>query len=133
MSAKAKILIVDDSEDFVESTKDLLEAHGYEVVCAHNGADGLALAKSARPALMILDVMMATNTEGFEVARQIPQTPELQGLPVVMVTGIRSEMKLGYKVEPDVTWLPVDRILEKPVDPAHLLSVIRKLLARRNS
>lgn len=126
MSAKKKILIVDDDRDFVESNRDLLEANGYEVIAAYDGASGLALAKQARPDLMILDVMMATNTEGFEVSRKIPESPELRNMKVLMVTGIRREMHLPFTFEPDETWLPVDSLFEKPITPATLLAEIQK-------
>ena len=69
MSARGKILIVDDDADFVKSTSDLLAAHGYDVLSAPDGAAGLELARRERPDLMVLDVMMATQTEGFEIAR----------------------------------------------------------------
>jgi two-component system alkaline phosphatase synthesis response regulator PhoP len=127
MSAKKKrILIVDDDRDFVESNQDLLEANGYQVLSAYDGASGLALAKRERPDLMILDVMMATNTEGFEVSRKIPESPELKNMPVIMVTGIRKEMHLPFAFEPDETWLPVDSLFEKPIEPAKLLAEIKK-------
>jgi len=126
MSVKKRILIVDDDRDFVESNKDLLEANGYAVLSAHDGASGLALAKKERPDLMILDVMMATNTEGFEVSRKIPESPELKNMPVIMVTGIRKEMHLPFAFEPDDTWLPVDSLFEKPIEPATLLEEIKK-------
>lgn len=121
-----KILIVDDDPDFVESNKELLEANGYQVVSASNGAEGLALAKKEKPDLMILDVMMATNTEGFEVSRKIPETPELRNMPVLLVTGIRRALNLPFGFEPDKTWLPVDSVFEKPIDPAVLLQEIKK-------
>lgn len=126
MTAKKKILIVDDDRDFVESNKDLLQANGYEVFVAYDGASGLELAKKVRPDLMILDVMMATTTEGFEVSRKIPETPELRGLPVLLVTGIRKALHLPFGFEPDETWLPVDSVFEKPIEPARLLEEIRK-------
>jgi two-component system alkaline phosphatase synthesis response regulator PhoP len=121
-----KILIVDDDPDFVESNKQLLEANGYQVVSASNGGEGLALAKKEKPDLMILDVMMATNTEGFEVSRKIPETPELRNMPVLLVTGIRRALHLPFGFEPDKTWLPVDSVFEKPIDPAVLLQEIKK-------
>lgn len=121
-----KILIVDDDPDFVESNKELLEANGYHVVSASNGTEGLALAKKEKPDLMILDVMMATNTEGFEVSRKIPETPELRNMPVVLVTGIRRALNLPFGFEPDETWLPVNSVFEKPIDPAVLLQEIKK-------
>jgi CheY-like chemotaxis protein len=123
---KHRILIVDDDVDYVESNKELLEANGYEVLTAHNGQDGIALAKKQKPDLMILDVMMATNTEGFEVARKIPSSPELKNMQIVLVTGVRREMNLPFKVEADDTWLPVDKVFEKPIEPQTLLDEIKK-------
>lgn len=126
-----RILIVDDDREFVESNKDLLEAEGYTVLTAYDGASGYALAVREKPDLMILDVMMATHTEGFEVSRKIPQTPELRGMPVILLTGIRRALQLPFRFEPDSTWLPVDSVLEKPVPPETLLEEVRKRLARR--
>jgi two-component system, OmpR family, alkaline phosphatase synthesis response regulator PhoP len=128
MSEPQTILIVDDDPDFVESNKDLLEAYGYRVMTAHDGASGLELAKKIHPNVMILDVMMATQTEGFEIARKIPQTPELQGLHVLLVTGVTKDLHLPFGFEPDETWLPVERVLEKPIDPNRLLAEIQKVI-----
>ena len=125
-SPKKLILIVDDDIEYVESNKELLVAEGYEVMTAHNGKDGLELAKKHKPDLMILDVMMATNTEGFEVARKVPHSPELKGMHILLVTGVRREMALPFKVHPDETWLPVDKVFEKPIDPQDLLDEIKK-------
>ncbi len=127
MAAKT-ILLVDDDVDFTESNKELLEAKGYRVLVAHDGAAGLSLAKKERPDLMILDVMMATETEGFEVSRKIPETPELRNMRVILVTGIRKAMGLSYGFEPDATWLPVNQVLEKPIPPEQLLAEIAKAL-----
>lgn len=132
MSAKERILLVDDDVDFVQSTSDLLQAHGYRVLSAGNGAAGLELARRERPDLMVLDVMMATKTEGFEIAQRIPSCPELRNMPVLLVTGVRSEMKLGFRLEPDETWLPVNRIMEKPIDPAAFIATVGELLRHRN-
>jgi len=129
--AKQKILLVDDDVDFVESNKELLEAEGYEVIMAYNGKDGLAKAKKEKPDLMVLDVMMASKTEGFEVSRQIPQTPELRKMPIILVTGIRKEMNLPFAFEPDETWLPVDSIMEKPIDPKKFLETVKDRLSRK--
>ncbi len=131
MSAKMRVLLVDDDVDFVRSTGDLLEAHGYRVLSAHDGASGLELARRERPDLMVLDVMMATKTEGFEIARRIPTCPELRSMPVLLVTGVRSEMKLGFRLEPNETWLPVSRIMEKPIDPAAFVASVGELLRHR--
>ncbi len=132
MSNPKTILIVDDDRDFVESNKDLLEAYGYRVIAAHDGASGLEMARAEKPDIMILDVMMATQTEGFEVARKIPQTPELKGLHVLLVTGVTKDLHLPFGFEPDETWLPVDRVLEKPIAPSRLLAEIQKVIGGTN-
>lgn len=132
MAMKERILIVDDDVDFVQSTSDLLEAHGYRIISAHDGESGLEMARRERPDLMVLDVMMATKTEGFEVARRIPNCPELRSMPILLVTGVRSEMKLGFRLEPNETWLPVSRIMEKPIDPAGFVASVGELLRNRN-
>ncbi len=119
-----KILVIDDDPDFVESVVNLLEAKGYQVASASNGKDGIAKAKAEKPNLILLDVMMNTKDEGFTVARELQQTAEVKGTPVVMVTGVRREMNLSFGFEPDETWLPVKQILEKPVKPEVLLKAV---------
>lgn len=120
-----KILLVDDDADFVESNKDLLEAEGYQVVVAADGESGLAMALQEKPDLMLLDVMMTHDTEGFEISRKIADNPELKGMKVLLVTGVRKEKDLAYSFEPDKDWLPVQKVLEKPVPPEKLLKEIK--------
>lgn len=121
-----KILLVDDDHDLIDSNKELLESEGYEVHVAFDGKSGLEIAKAVKPDLMILDVIMATSTEGFEISRNIPKIPELKNLPVIMLTGIREKMHLPFGFDPDETWLPVKAVLEKPVVPEKLLEAVRQ-------
>ncbi len=122
------ILIIDDDQEFTESNKDLLEAHGYQVFTSNKGRDGYNLASRIIPDVIILDVMMATETEGFEIARKISENPALAEVSILLVTGMGKEMNLSSPVSPDQTWLPVDRILDKPVQPARLICEIKRLL-----
>lgn len=119
-----KVLIIDDDADFVESIVNLLEARGYQVASASNGQEGVEMAQKEVPNLIILDVMMTTKDEGFNVARQLQQLDKVKGTPVIMVTGVRKEMNLPFGFEPDETWLPVKEILEKPVKPEVLLKAV---------
>jgi CheY-like chemotaxis protein len=119
-----KILVIDDDPDFVDSVENLLEAKGYQVVSASNGKEGVEKARAEKPDLILLDVMMNTKDEGFNVARQMHQIPEIKDTPVVLVTGVRREMNLPFGFEPDETWLPVRQILEKPVKSEILLKVV---------
>ena len=128
MSTARKVLIVDDDAEFVESNKDLFEAFGYEVYTAADGASGLEMARKVQPQVIILDVMMATDTEGFEIARKIPEAPELKNTKVLLVTGITKALHLPQSLKPDETWLPVDRVLDKPISPDRLIHEVQKLL-----
>jgi len=123
------ILVIDDDIDFVESVVNLLEAKGYAVASAYNGTEGVAKAKESKPDLILLDVMMSTKDEGFNVARELHQIEALKGTPVIMCTGVRREMSLPFGFEPDETWLPVKQILEKPVKPEVLLGAVSDALA----
>jgi len=122
-----KILIIDDDPDYVEATETLLEAKGFAVASAENGVAGLAAAKAAPPDLIILDVMMASNTEGFETARAIKEAGFAKPIPVIIVSGARRELSLPFGFEPDSEWLPVKKVLEKPVKPDLLLKTIAEL------
>lgn len=123
-----KVLVIDDDSDFVESIVNLLEARGYAVASASNGKDGVQTARSETPDVILLDVMMTTKDEGFNVARELHGIDELKGTPVIMVTGVRKEMNLPFGFEPDETWLPVKQILEKPVKPEVLLNAVADAL-----
>jgi CheY-like chemotaxis protein len=125
-----KVLIIDDDPDFVDAILNVLDAKGYEVDSAPNGKIGLAKAKERKPDLILLDVMMTTKSEGFDVAREINKDEQLKGIPVILVTGVRKEMSLPFGFEPDEDWLPVKGVLEKPVKPEVLLKTIELNIAQ---
>jgi len=128
MTNKKKVLLVDDDNDFVQSNKQLLEAAGYEVQTANTGKDGIEKAKAVRPDLMLLDVMMASQTEGFEINLEIQNTPELKDVPVIMLTGINEKIDRPYRFDVEQGW-PCAAFLEKPVLPETLLAKVREYTA----
>src|SRR4030042_2582460 len=89
MATKGEILLVDDDPDIRDSLRIILEKNGYSVRTAANGDEALQALKVKRPALMILDVMMTTDTEGFDLAYDLTNKPGLKDLPIVLLT--RSE------------------------------------------
>lgn len=119
-----KVLMIDDDPEFVDAISNLLDAKGYEVHTASNGKDGVAMAKAENPDIILLDVMMTTKHEGFDVARELHEDPTAKDTPILMMTGIRREMNLPFGFEPDEAWLPVKQVLEKPVKPEVLLKAI---------
>jgi CheY-like chemotaxis protein len=132
----AKILIVDDDPDIVESLKMTLEANRYEVYTAANGPEGLKQVKSVKPDLIILDVMMDTVTEGFQVTYQLrnpdPQSEYAQysKIPIMMLTAIGEKKHMKFSTQTDGDFLPVDDFVEKPIRPQVLLEKVKKLLSK---
>ena len=114
--------------EFVEAITNILDAKGYDVVSANDGKDGVAKAKQEKPDIILLDVMMTTKSEGFDVARELSKDANLKGTPVVMLTGVRKEMNLPFGFEPDADWLPVKAFLEKPVKPEVFSRPSKKIL-----
>ncbi|NLT67693.1 MAG: response regulator [Acidobacteria bacterium] len=126
----SKILLIDDDQDLIEMNKSVLTQRGHEVQVAFSAAEATEVAKAGPIDLAIVDVMMEDKTVGFELARRLHEmSPEM---PMIMLTGIRKEMQLGYTFEPDETWLPVSKFLEKPVNPRVLADEAEALLTRKS-
>ena len=81
-----RILIADDNVDAAEALGTLLETDGYEVLLAHDGAQALDMALTARPAIVILDIGMPVM-DGLEAARRLRATPEGRSMFLVALTG----------------------------------------------
>ena len=129
MKEKAKILLVDDDQDFVEATKLVLESKPYEVLIAYDGDEGLAKARQENPDLIILDIIMPLK-DGFSAAEQLKKDPELSGIPVMMLTSFASKvgetsLSVGRGLSMDA-----EDYLDKPVSPDELLERVQKLLEK---
>jgi twitching motility two-component system response regulator PilH len=81
----ALILIVDDSPTEVHVMKSALEKHGYRIECASDGAEAIVKAKSLKPDLIFMDVVMP-GINGFQATRKLAADPETKSIPVIMVT-----------------------------------------------
>ena len=127
MTDKAKILIVDDDIDFVESTKTVLESKPYEVIVAHEGDEGLKKAREENPDLILLDVIMPIK-DGFTAAEQLRKDPELSKIPVIMLTAFSSKrQESSIPVSRGFT-LEAEEYIEKPVTPTVLLATVERCL-----
>ena len=131
---EAKILIVDDDPDIAEALKMTLEANHYKVHTAANGTDGLKQVKAVKPDLIILDVMMDTITEGFQVSYQL-RNPDPKSeyaafskIPILMLTAIVEKKRMKFSTQADGDFLPVDDFVEKPIRPQVLLEKVKNLL-----
>jgi CheY-like chemotaxis protein len=126
-----RILLIDDDPDFVLATQTLLEANGYQVDVAGNGSEAVALIEKGRTYdLLIIDAMMNTLTEGFELTYHLRQRPETQKTPMIMLTSIEQRLGGRFRPEQDQKDLMLDAFLRKPVEPDELLRRISEAVNR---
>ena len=121
MSDAERILVVDDVPQNVRLLEAVLASHGYEVVAATDGRSALELATSAKPDLVLLDVMMPPP-DGYEVCRRLREEEETAVLPVIMLTASDGQEKT-QAIEAGA-----DDFIPKPFDRDELLTRIRSLL-----
>ncbi len=129
MKKKAKILLIDDDADFIESTKIILESKPYEVIVAVDGNDGLRKAREEKPDLILLDIIMPIEN-GFTAAEHLKKDPKLAKIPVIMLTSYATKgagtgipRSRGLEVE-------YDDYIDKPVRPDELLAAVAKHLQK---
>jgi CheY-like chemotaxis protein len=84
---RAKILLVDDEPDIVDTIQCRLEANNFDVVTASNGQEGLEKASDEQPDLILLDTNMPVMN-GHEMLEHIKKRPDLKGIPVIMCTAL---------------------------------------------
>jgi len=121
-----KILIVDDDADLRDAIK-LVLAGKYELNDVGTKPEAQAAFKTFKPDLAILDVMMETNSTGFDLAREIKAAAP--ATKVLMLTGVDQVMNIDFKSEAgDPDWLPCDDYLNKPVVPKTLVEKVTALL-----
>ncbi len=116
------ILVIDDSPTELHILKTILESAGYSVILADRGETGVEQAKSEKPDLVLMDVVMP-GLNGFQATRQLSRDPETADIPVIMVT--------TKDQDTDKTWAlrqGAREYIVKPVEKEDLLSKIRIVL-----
>ena len=118
----AKILIVDDETSVIKIVRMSLEAHGYEVIAANDGEEGLEKAKSETPNLIILDVLIP-KMDGYEVCRLLKTDALYTNIPIILFTGKAQDdfEEIGVKVG-------ADAFVTKPFNSMVLFGKIEELL-----
>ena len=131
MDKAIDILIIDDDRDLVHSMRIVLETKPYTIRTAHNGKEGYQRVEEKIPDLIVLDVMMATDTEGFDLAYRLRNQERYRNIPILMLTAFTQKMaetgadKFQHIMGEE--W-PVNKFLEKPIDPDVLLKTVEELL-----
>ena len=136
MVKQAKILVIDDDPDFLDTTGLLLKSRGYDVVTAAGPEEGRRALESARPDLVVLDIMMPEGIEGFQWVSELRHHPDeqLRAVPVIVSSSIHKSTSFHFdKGDADETgdYLPVQAFLDKPIDPDRLFFKIESILSSR--
>ena len=131
MNSKGVILVVDDDPDIVATSRIILESNGYEVQTASNSHEAMEVLTRIKPDVMLLDVMMASDTEGFDLAFKLREDPDFKDLPIIMLTAfldkVRTEGPGPFEFILGEQW-PVEWLFEKPLDTKKLLAKIDAIL-----
>jgi DNA-binding response OmpR family regulator len=122
---KPLVLVAEDDEDILELISLILERSGYAVMRAADGEEALGLARSERPVLVMLDVMMP-RLDGYEVTRRLRQDEATAGIPILLVTARvqDGDVQRGFEAG-------ADDYLRKPFSPEELESRLQAILDRR--
>lgn len=131
MPGKARILVIDDDDDFRVSTRALLEGEGYEVVEAASGAEGLTAARDQRPDLIVLDVIMDYLAEGYSVNQALRSSEEfrdLREIPIIMASSVEIDPASLFGWIGNASVITPDEYMTKPLDIPKFLQCVRSLL-----
>jgi CheY-like chemotaxis protein len=128
----AKILVVDDDAAIRDSLQAILASRRYTVITAADRTEGMDKIRTEKPDLLILDIMMSTWLDGLDMSKILKDDQQFRDMPIVMLTGVKEKTIFDFRPRaggPD--WCSVDAYLDKPVEPAVLLSEIDRLLSKR--
>jgi PAS domain S-box-containing protein len=121
-----KVLVVDDNDDGAASLATLLRLAGHDVRTAGDGARALAVARAFRPEVVLLDIALPGELDGYEVARRLRQEPGLEGVLLIALTGLGAPEDVAR-----ASTAGFDHHLAKPADPDLLRRRLREWQAGR--
>jgi two-component system cell cycle response regulator DivK len=119
-----RILVVEDQEDNRQILRDLFTSASYEMIEALSGDEGVAMAETHRPDLILMDIQLP-GIDGYEATRRIRANPELSHIPIIAVTSYALSGDAGKAREAGCTGY-----ITKPFSPRQLLATVRSLLEK---
>jgi CheY-like chemotaxis protein len=128
MANKKTVIVIDDDPDVLEATKVTLEGSGYAAVTAMSGPEGLSRIRQGGIDCIILDVMMAKETEGFHIAQDLKADSKTAKIPIIMMTSVSKKTGFEFSPATDKDFMPVEVFLEKPVDPKKLVQTVASVI-----
>jgi CheY-like chemotaxis protein len=128
MANKKTVIVIDDDPDVLEATKVTLEGSGYAAVTVMSGPEGLSRIRQGGIDCIILDVMMAKETEGFHIAQDLKADSKTAKIPIIMMTSVSKKTGFEFSPATDKDFMPVEAFLEKPVDPKKLVQTVASVI-----
>jgi CheY-like chemotaxis protein len=133
MTKQFEILVVDDDSDVRDVLRIILEKNGYKVRMARNGKEAAEALAAGKPDLMVLDIMMSTDTEGFDLAYELKSNPEFENMPIILLTSflekVREDGPDQYQHILGEQW-PAKWMFEKPLDTERFLKKLAGILPK---
>lgn len=123
VSTSSYILYIEDERAAIDLVRTILDMAGYTVVGVASAAEGLAVMRQTKPALLLLDLMMP-DANGYDVYRVMKAEPALADIPVIIITGrvLESDRVIVNGLP------PVEDYITKPFKPDRLVRAVREVL-----
>jgi CheY-like chemotaxis protein len=126
-----QVLLIDDDPLIHDAVTMILEPEGFTVTCCLTGPAGLAEMRRNRPGIVLLDIMLATVDEGFQLAYEMKRDEALKCIPIIVLSAIGAKTGMIFPDDAGSEYLPVERFLEKPIDALTLRTAVREVLERQ--
>ena len=129
----AKVMIVDDDRDFMDSICRVLQHRGHQTTAIYDTEEVIDKLEREPHEVLVLDVMFPENAAaGFHLAQEIRKHKTLTGLPILILSAINTKFPMGFGPgDIDETWMPVQDFLEKPIDFDVLSAKVEKLAGQK--
>ena len=124
-----KLLVIDDDTDILRSLKVILEDQGFIVKTAATKAEGLKLCENEKPDLIILDIMMDYDLEGYGILNDFRKDESMRNIPIIMYSGMAQQIGVNFRsVVEDEKMFPNVSFVDKREDVQELISKVKEVL-----
>jgi DNA-binding NtrC family response regulator len=131
VSGGPHVLLIDDDKDMHDSIKAMLEPDGYRLSGCWTGPSGLGEMRRAKPAVVLLDIMLSSPTEGLHLAKEIQNDETINDIPIIMISAIGQTMGVNVLERLEADRTKVFAFLEKPLDGKVLRDTVKRALSNK--
>jgi CheY-like chemotaxis protein len=125
-----RVLLIDDDPDMHEVIRLILEPAGINVTCYTTGPGGLEAMRRQPPDLVLLDIMLATPSEGCQVAEAMKADDQLKDIPIVMVSALGGTVAENCAEATGHERVPAEKFIDKPFEAATVLDAVTEVLSK---